>query len=69
MISKEQAIQLFEEVVLPAVRKRETHETPNKGMRKLVWRNFLNTLKEDGNIALQHNNNWTYPVSCEKDWK
>ena len=49
MISKEQTIQLFEEVVLPAVRKRERNSAPNKAMRKRVWRNFINILKADGN--------------------
>jgi hypothetical protein len=69
MISKEQAIQLFEEVVLPAVRKREMNSAPNKNMRQRVWRNFINTLKEDGNIILKQNKQWSYPVCCEKDCK
>lgn len=69
MISKEQALQLFEEVVLPAVRKRETNRKPNKNMRQRVWRNFINILKADGNIAATQNKRWTYPASCERDLK
>ncbi len=67
MISKEQAIELFEEVVLPMVRRRENTSVPDKGMRKRVWRNFINTLKEDGNIKVQNDYEWKYPVCVEKE--